>query len=284
LGNSKLMSAIVFLLFLLCGISLPSLSGLLIFPFSMVPESHDLTYRISISIIFLVSAVGTRRITKYRKYSNILFAFFIASIAINMQVISSLPSLEMAPIYVLVLRMLLSTVLVVAPILALSLVSGDRIQNIFLSRGNVKLGLLLGLGGFLAFALLSIPTATFLFQGRDLSLSRVFPWLPFILVIVLANGAREELLYRGIFLGKLGPMFGAVGSNFLQAIFFSLSHTVAGRGSITYTPFTAAFVLFTFLLGLLWGYIMQRTGSALGPILFHAGSDIPVFLGIISNL
>jgi len=63
-----------------------------------------------------------------------------------------------------------------------------------------------------------------------------------------------------------------------------MSQTVARRGSIAYTPFTAGFVLFTFVLGLLWGSLMQRTGGVLGPVLFHAGSDIPVFLGIFSKL
>jgi uncharacterized protein len=41
--------------------------------------------------------------------------------------------------------------------------------------------------------------------------------------------------------------------------------------------------IFTFSLGLAWGYIMQRTDSILGSALFHAGADIPVFIGIFSN-
>ena len=109
-------------------------------------------------------------------------------------------------------------------------------------------------------------------------------WSPLILVIVLANGVREELLYRGIFLKKYEPVLGLRSSNLLQAIIFSLSHSVAGRGNITYTPFLIVLVLQTFLLGLAWGYIMQRTDSMLGSILFHAGSDIAIFLGIFSNL
>lgn len=284
MDNHKPELVISFLVFLLCGISLPSLSGLLVFPFSVVPESYDLTYRLAISTLFLVSSIWTTRTTKYREYGKILFAFFTGSIAINLQVLSGLPILDMAPIDALVLRMLLSAVLVTVPIMTLSFFSRDGLHGIFMNKGKVKLGLVLGLAGFLAFAFLSIPLATYLFQGRDLSVNRLVPWLPSILVIVLANGVREELLYRGIFLGKLGVVFGAFGSNLLQAIFFSLSHTVAGRGSIAYTPFTAGFVLLTFLLGLLWGSLMQRTGSVLGPVLFHAGSDIPVFLGIFSNL
>jgi hypothetical protein len=29
---------------------------------------------------------------------------------------------------------------------------------------------------------------------------------------------------------------------------------------------------------------MQRTDSILGSVLFHAGTDIPVFIGIFSNI
>jgi membrane protease YdiL (CAAX protease family) len=35
---------------------------------------------------------------------------------------------------------------------------------------------------------------------------------------------------------------------------------------------------------LLWGYITQKTDGLWGSILFHAGMDIPIFLGIFSNL
>jgi membrane protease YdiL (CAAX protease family) len=37
-------------------------------------------------------------------------------------------------------------------------------------------------------------------------------------------------------------------------------------------------------LGLAWGYIMQKTDNAWGSILFHAGADILVFLGVFSNM
>jgi membrane protease YdiL (CAAX protease family) len=180
--------------------------------------------------------------------------------------------------------MVSSTVLVVVPIIVLSLISGDNRTSIFLEKGNIKLGIAAGLVGFFIFAAASIPEATYLFQGQNLILDKAIGWAPWLLVTVLANGVREELLYRGLFLKKYEPLFGPSYSNLLQAIIFSLSHTVAGRGTITYTPHTFALVLFTFLLGLLWGSLMQRTNSILGSVLFHAGTDIAVFLGIFSNL
>jgi membrane protease YdiL (CAAX protease family) len=128
--------------------------------------------------------------------------------------------------------------------------------------------------------LTAIPAAQYLFGGHNLSFYQVIAWLPWILPIVLLNGAREELLYRGLFLKKFAPKLGVKTSNFLQAVIFSLSHSVAGLGFSAYTPYIWVLVVFTFSLGLIWGYIMQHTNSVIGSTLFHAGSDIPVFIGI----
>ena len=237
-----------------------------------------------ISIVFLSSAIVAWKSERFKKYWKIFFAFFIASFAINIQVLSAYITIQTTAINSIVLSMLFSTVLVVISIIVLSLISGDSLPTIFIKKGDLKLGLISGLLGFFAFAILSIPVASFLFNGQNLSIDRVVLWLPWILVIVIANGIREELLYRGLFLKKYMSVFGPNVSNLLQALIFSLSHTVAGRGAIPYTSFTIAFVLITFLPRLVLGYMMRRTDSMLGPILFHAGSDIPVFLGIISNL
>jgi membrane protease YdiL (CAAX protease family) len=255
-----------------------------VFPFSLLPENYEAAYRIALPTIFLMLSIISSRFIRYRMYSKILFSFFAASMAINLQVASAYPRLELSPIDDLVLRMLMSTGLVVISLIILQRVSGDKPHDIFISKGNTRLGLILGLAGFIIFALVSIPLATSQFQAQDLSINRVLTWSPLLLVMVLANGVREELLYRGIFLKKYEPVFGLRCSNLLQAIIFSLSHSVAGRGNVTYTPFLIVLILQTFLLGLAWGYIMQRTDSMLGSILFHAGSDIAIFLGIFSNL
>jgi membrane protease YdiL (CAAX protease family) len=220
---------------------------------------------------------------RYRKstYRQILFAFFIASFALLLDLLINLPANTMTGF---ALDMLASTAIIAGTILAFTLISGNSVESIFLKKGNIKLGLLFGLAGFFFFALTAIPAAQYLFQGQNLSLSKFISWMPWILPIVLLNGVREEMLYRGLFLKKFGPKLGSKTSNFLQAIIFSLSHSVAGVGINAYTPYVWALVIFTFSLGLVWGYIMQRTDSMLGSVLFHAGSDIPVFLGIFSTV
>ena len=272
---------ILLAILLFCGISLPSLSGLLVFPFSKVSTELTLAYTITLSLIFLLTAILLRRHKILKSYWQIFFAFFIASLAIFFDFLINMPSGTMSG---LVLDMLVSTSIIVGTIILLTRLSGNTLSSIFLKKGNIKLGLIIGLIGFFFFALTSIPAAQYLFQGQNLTLEKVVAWLPWILPIVLLNGVREELLYRGLFLKKFEGKLGLKTSNLLQAIIFSLSHSVAGVGLNAYTPFIWVLVIFTFSLGLIWGYTMQRTNSVLGSILFHAGTDIPVFIGIFSNL
>jgi membrane protease YdiL (CAAX protease family) len=224
--------------------------------------------------VFLFSAIFLLSRKNLKVYWQVFFAFFIASLAIFFDFLVNIPSDTMNG---LVLDMLVSTSIIVSIIILLTQISGNTLSSIFLKKGNIKLGMIIGLTGFFIFALTSIPAAEYLFQGQNLNLNKVISWMPWIIPIVLLNGVREELMYRGLFLKKFEPKLGLKTSNLLQAIIFSLSHSVAGVGLNAYTPFIWILVIFTFSLGLARGYIMQRTDSVLGSILFHAGTDIPVF-------
>jgi uncharacterized protein len=275
---------VLFVTFLVFGLSLPALSGLLVFPFSLIPNSLWQIYSIILSMFYLTLTVFFYKNKRYQKYWQILLAFFIASFALNLQAISGWLGFQTTTMNGLVFAMLSSTALVVASIIVLTRISGGSMYSIFLAKGKLKVGFLVGLVGFLVFAVLSIPGANFLFQGQNLTVSKLVSWMPWILPIVLANGLREELLYRGLFLRKFEGLLGNGLSNFLQALIFSLSHSVAGIGIMQYTPYISVLVVATFLLGLVLGYVMQRTDSIIGPILLHAGTDIPIFIGIFSNL
>jgi uncharacterized protein len=275
---------VLFVIFLVFGLSLPALSGLLIFPFSLIPDSLWQIYSIILSIFFLTLTILFHRNEQYKKYWQILLAFFIASFALNLQAISGWLGFQTTTMNGLLLAMLSSTALVVASIIILTRISGGSMYSIFLAKGKIKLGLLVGLIGFLVFVALSIPGANYLFQGQNLTISKLVSWMPWILPIVLANGLREELLYRGLFLRKFESLLGNGPSILLQALIFSLSHSVAGIGITQYTPYISVLIVATFFLGLVLGYVMQRTDSIVGPILIHAGTDIPIFIGIFSNL
>ena len=135
--------SILFVTFLIFGLSLPALSGLLVFPFSLIPNGLWQIYSIILSIFFLTLAVLFYGNKRFKKYWQILLVFFIASFALNLQAISGWLGFQTTTMNGLVLAMLSSTVLVVASIIVLTRISGGSMYSIFLAKGKIKLGFLL---------------------------------------------------------------------------------------------------------------------------------------------
>ena len=121
--------------------------------------------------------------------------------------------------------------------------------------------------------------AGLLFKAGNLTFAQVVPWLPWILIFVLANAAQEEILFRGLFLRKLEPFYGKFLANLLIMLVFTLLHN-----GVTYTYNQYIFLAVVVPLALVWGYITQKTNAVWSSILFHAGTDIPIFLGIFANM
>jgi membrane protease YdiL (CAAX protease family) len=91
----------------------------------------------------------------------------------------------------------------------------------------------------------------------------------------------EELWFRGIFLKKFEPFLGSVLSLVLTSVVFTLAHIGAtyadGFGLLR-------FLALLFPLSLAWGYVMQKTDSIWGSVLFHAGADLLVIIPFLAVL
>jgi membrane protease YdiL (CAAX protease family) len=237
-----------------------------------------------VTIFFLLAAaLLARRSSRYNKYWHLLFALLIMAVVVSLDLVIG----NYLVLYLKVggnspvsaaLQKLNEFVLVAAIIIPFTLVSGDSMGSIYIQKGNLKLGLIIGLGTFFLAAAGSVPMAK-LFNAQNLSVARIIPWIPWILIFVLSNAALEELWFRGLFMRKLDPFFGKFISNFLIAVVFTLLH-----GSVTYTLNNYFFLAILFPLALAWGYVMQKTDSIWGSILFHAGMDIPIVLGLFSGM
>jgi membrane protease YdiL (CAAX protease family) len=179
----------------------------------------------------------------------------------------------------IVLNKLISTLIIVVPIIFLTKISNNGISSIFLQKGNFKLGIIIGLATFSIFLLTSLPISVYIFGGQNIPLDRLISLSPWILAFVFLNSTSEEILFRGNFLRKYENFLGEDHSNVLQAIIFSFAHL-----SAQFTPFVFIYLILTFLLGLAFGGVIQKTDSLLGAILFHAGADIPVIIAVFSFL
>jgi membrane protease YdiL (CAAX protease family) len=114
---------------------------------------------------------------------------------------------------------------------------------------------------------------------RALGTARLISLAPWILLFVVSNAFMEELLFRGLFLGRYEPLMGKWLAILSTGLAFTLAHM-----QVTYAPNLWAFLLITFGFSIAWGWLMQKSGSLWGPVLFHAGADFLIILPIFSSL
>ena len=112
--------------------------------------------------------------------------------------------------------------------------------------------------------------------GGPGTLLSLWPW---ILLYILSNAFAEELLYRGVFLKRYEPFLGKWLSLLVTALAFSLSHM-----QVAYVASTVQFVALLFPFALVWGWMMQKTDSLWGSVLFHAGGDCMIIFAIYASL
>lgn len=190
----------LFALFLLCGflVFVLGLNYLVV-----IPKNLRLVYKIALSASFLATAVLAHRNKHLRQYRQVFLAFFVASTALVFEYYhGELGSLFLSGKETAAIRnavmMVSSTSLIVITIVVLTKISGASMASIYLKKGNLRLGLIIGTSTFLTMTVLGILWA----QSQNIGMDRIIPIIPYVVVFGLTNGLREELLYRGLFLGK----------------------------------------------------------------------------------
>ena len=242
------------------------------------PDDLRAVYKVAVPLVSLLLAVYMRRSSRLNKYWQVFFAFFVGGVVFFLQWLVFQFLTYPVTVETIAIEKALTALLTIVPIIALTRLSGGDLGSIYVKGGKLRMGLLVGLALFALFAIVSPILATSMFSAQNMG-SRVIAWAPWILVFVLSNGLLEESMYRGLFLRKYEALLGPRAANVLQAVVFCTIHL-----SVAYTPEPYLFVALTFFLGLAWGYVMQRTDSLLGSVLFHAGTDIPIILSIFLAL
>jgi hypothetical protein len=247
-------------------------------------KSADYLGRIAVTASLLVVVWVAGKNEQLKPYRTLLLVLLIMSVAISLDWVFAIYLLEYMGLNTqtasgIALLKLNEFFIVASTIISLTLLTGGSLGSIYIQKGNLKLGLLVGGIAFFLSAAASPWMARFMFNGQDLTPDRLRAWLPWVLIFALANAAQEELLFRGLFLRKLEPFFGKLFSNILIVFVFTLVHQ-----GVNYTSDQIGFLAILSLLAFAWGNLMQKSDSIWGSILFHAGLDIPVILGILSNL
>jgi len=258
--------------------------GVLVFPlaanyYSVYPTNASTLYKAALPVLFLGASLLLRRSERLHDYWRITYAFFVASAA-NLLVwlwgtwLFRLVDAPADPLAEMLVNKLSEATVVIAVILLLTRLAGWKLGDLYLRRGNGRLGLLLGLG-------FSIPVVAMFVAMGGLSLGweLVLAAAPAILLYSLLNGFMEELWFRGLFLREYKRLLGGGIAVLLTALLFTSMHF-----GMTYASGAERIQLLIGILylGLATAYIILKTKSLWGAVLLHAVADIVLLLGFFT--
>jgi len=240
-----------------------------------------LGFHTGLTTAILVAALFLRRSERGKQYWPVMFVFFVAGAAVLISVLFSEDLMRLfgqtitSPQGIAVAKFS-ESILRVIPILILMPIVGIDWRSMYLKRGKVRIWLPIAIAAmivFPAFALFSISSS------QTGVLEKLLPLWPWIILFVLSNGFMEELLYRGLFLQKYEPFLGKGKSNILTAIVFALLHT-----QVTYAAEMFQFLVIVLILSLIWGFLIQKSESLWGAVLFHAAGDCLIIFGAYASM
>jgi membrane protease YdiL (CAAX protease family) len=213
------------------------------------------------------------------RFRPVFFAYFTAVFGLSLGFFLADRGLKFfglttqTPIGIAVAKFLQASLIVIG-ILAVAKLSRQDLASLYIRKGRLILGL--SVGSITAVTLLIL---TMLQPAvRALGSARLMSLAPWILLFVVSNAFMEELLFRGLFLGRYEPLIGKWLAILSTALAFTLAHM-----QVTYAPNLWGFLLVTLGLSIAWGWLMQKTGSLWGSVLFHAGADLLIILPIFSS-
>ncbi len=272
----------LFILFLLCAIVVFILGDNHQTTF---PTNQNLYYEGATTAFFLAAALVLRRMPRFKDYWPIAYAFFTAAAVILVTTLT----VDLRDALFRELGVLPKTnqeagagkvfeaFMTIGTILLLSRLAGMKLESLYVRRGNLKWGLIIGLGTLANF----MTSSLMFFVGRYPSMEKLGSAILWGIVFALFNGFLEELWLRAQFLKKLVPVLGVGTSIVLTSLWFGLFHV---SGLIYMQPEAVPFYMVnTFTFAVAWGYLMHKTDSWIGPSLMHVASDFFLFIALLST-
>jgi len=222
-------------------------------------------------------ARGEHHLSRFRP---VFFAYFAAIVGLSLGFFFGDCGLRLfgltthAPVGIAVAKFS-QAFLTVIGILVRARLCGENLASLYIRKGRLILGVTVGLIAFAACAILAFQQSAI----RNLGMAKLVPLVPWILLFVVSNALMEELVFRGLFLGRYEPLVGKWLAILSTALAFALAHM-----QVNYAPDIVGFLAVTLVLAIAWGWVMHKTGSLWGSALFHAGADLLIILPIFKTL
>lgn len=265
--------------------ALLTIGSFLIFAFTMtfvpvLPVWANYAARVGFLVVFGALWWVARDGHRLSRFRPVFFAYFTAVLGLSLGFFFADPGLKLfhlttqTPEGIAVAKFLQASLIAIG-ILAVAKLSGEDLASLYIRKGRLILGLSVGLISAAACLALTLLQPSV----RALGTARLTSLAPSILLFVASNAFMEELLFRGLFLGRYEPLIGKWLALLSTALAFTLAHM-----QITYAPNLWSFLLVLLGFSIAWGWLMQKTGSLWGSVLFHAGADLLIILPIFSSL
>jgi membrane protease YdiL (CAAX protease family) len=262
-----------------------TICGFLIFALTMtfvpvLPVWANYAARAGFLVVFGALWWAARDERPLSRFRPVFFAYFTAVLGVSLGFFFADRGLKLlglttqTPIGIALAKFLQASLIVIG-ILVVAGLCGEDLASLYIRKGRLTLGLSVGLITASALLVLSLQQPAV----RALGATRLISLTPWILVFVVSNAFMEELLFRGLFLGRYGPLIGKWPAILSTALAFTLAHM-----QVTYAPKLLVFLLVLFGFSIAWGWLMHKTESLWGSFLFHAGADLLIILPVFSSL
>ncbi len=235
--------------------------------------------KIALPIVLLVATLACRQHESLKEWYRVTLGFLAASCGFLASWFISGPLLRAVgsstdSVSGIAFAKLFDALPIVVVGLLVARLGGLTPGELYLQKGKVKAWLIVGLLTFAGFA------SFFLLQANDqgIGVQRLLAYAPWTLVFVFSNAFMEEFHFRGLLLKSSERLLGRHSANVCIALFFTLIHA-----PVQYTPDILTFLAVLFVLALAWGYVIQRTEALWGSVLFHAGADLMIIVGIYNT-
>jgi membrane protease YdiL (CAAX protease family) len=244
----------------------------------LIPGEFRDGYKIGLPIMLLIAYLGSQKYFPDQK--TVFLAFFLVSAGWMLDYfladrIKGLFSLNTQELSGFAYTMVVSTLLVSVPVILGWLISGQKLSALFIQGGAGLRGIVPGIAGLFLFGGLGVLQAV----DQGLTINAIGAAIPLALVFSLANGFREELVYRAVFIKGFQANIGTLAAIIVTTLVFTLAHI-----DVSYIPASQiVFVLVLVIIGIVGSMIMIKTGSLLGSVLFHAGADVLLVMGMLSS-
>ncbi len=243
-----------------------------------VPEELRDSYKLGLPVLFAVLFFLSRKY--FAEQTTVLWAFFLVSIGWLLDYyltgkIAAWFSLESNELSGLAYTMLISTLLIATPVIVGWIFSDRKLAAIYIQASGKLWGIVVGVTGLVLFGGLGVLQA----QDQGMALKSIGAALPLALVFSLANAFREELVYRAVFLNGYQVNIGTITTIIVTTLVFAVAHVDVSYDTASLLMFSTILVI----IGLVGSLIMLKTGSLIGAVLFHAGADVLLILGLLSS-